>query len=154
MSHDPTIIAPVAGRVIALADVPDPVFSAELVGSGVAIEPPDGDHATAIAPVAGRLVKLHPHAFVILRDDGVGVLVHMGIDTVKLGGEGFTLLVTEGAELTAGDPVVEFSPHDIRARGLSAVVPVVVMDTPAGAVESPGGADITAGAALFDWPAR
>ena len=79
------VLAPCAGRVVALADVPDEVFASEMVGPGVAIEPAGG-RTTVVSPVAGRVVKIHPHAFVVLADCGAGVLVHLGIDTNRLGG--------------------------------------------------------------------
>ena len=103
------VLAPCAGRVLALADVPDPVFAGEMVGPGVAVEPDEG-RQTVVSPVAGKLVKLHPHAFVVLTDDGVGVLVHLGIDTVRLEGRGFELVAEEGATIAAGDPVVRWDP--------------------------------------------
>ena len=84
-----TVIAPVTGRAVALGDVPDPVFAQGMVGYGAAIDPPR-EVITAVAPVSGRLLKLMPHAFVVLTPDNVGVLVHLGLDTVALDGEGFT----------------------------------------------------------------
>jgi glucose-specific phosphotransferase system IIA component len=124
------VVAPVRGRVIGLAAVPDPVFAQQIVGSGVAIDPERGP-GTAVAPVAGRLLKLHPHAFVVLTAAGQGVLVHLGIDTVQLDGEGFELVAAEGDELVAGDPVVRWDPAAIEVGGRSPIVPVVVMDTAA-----------------------
>jgi PTS system N-acetylglucosamine-specific IIA component len=79
-----TVLAPVAGTVVATADIDDPVFSAGLVGPGTAVEPDDGGEV--VAPITGRIVKMHPHAFVVQHDDGHAVLVHLGIDTVQLGG--------------------------------------------------------------------
>jgi len=73
--------APVAGRLVGLAGVPDPVFAEAMVGPGTAIDPPR-EPGEASAPIAGMLVKLHPHAFVVVGDGGQGVLVHLGIDTV------------------------------------------------------------------------
>ena len=145
------VVAPLAGTVLSLARVPDPVFAAELVGSGVAIEPPEQPGPVdVIAPVAGRVLKLHPHAFVILRADGAGVLVHLGIDTVKLGGAGFTLRVEEGAPVEAGQAMVTFDPSEVRALGLSAACPVVVMDSSPHAIERAEG-PVGAGDPLFDW---
>ena len=92
------ILSPCSGRVIALDEVPDPVFAGRIVGPGVAIDP-DRSAATVVAPISGRLVKLHPHAFVIAGAD-VAVLVHLGIDTVQLGGAGFTLHATEPVSYT------------------------------------------------------
>ncbi|PZO57938.1 PTS glucose transporter subunit IIA [Curtobacterium sp. TC1] len=119
---------PFAGPVVALADVPDPVFAGQLVGAGVAVDPTGVEGAvTAVAPVDGTIVKLHPHAFALQGAAGTDVLVHVGIDTVKLSGEGFELLATEGATVTAGDPVVRFTPSVISAAGYSPICPVVVL---------------------------
>jgi glucose-specific phosphotransferase system IIA component len=147
------VLAPVAGLVRPLADVPDPVFAAEMVGAGVAVEP-SGGRADAVSPVAGTLLKLHPHAFVVLTPEGTGVLVHLGIDTVRLDGAGFELLVEEGAGVDAGQPVTRWDPTDVVARGLSPMVMVCVLDTPAGVVRSDRtGQPVAAGDVLFAWPA-
>ncbi len=146
------VVAPLAGTVVGLAGVPDPVFSAELVGSGTAVEPVDAPGAVqVVAPVAGTLMKVHPHAFVVLTADGVGVLVHLGIDTVRLRGAGFTVHRTEGEEVRPGTPVVAFSPAEVRGRGLSAVCPVVVLDSPAGAVPAGPHRSVAAGEPLFHY---
>ena len=149
-----SVVAPLAGTVVGLAGVPDPVFSAEMVGSGSAVEPAEEPgQVQVVAPVAGNLMKVHPHAFVVLTPDGVGVLVHLGIDTVRLHGEGFTVLRAEGQDVEPGTPVVTFSPADVRARGLSAVCPVVVLDSPPGAVPAAPGRTVAAGDPLFSYPA-
>lgn len=147
------VLAPVAGRAVALHDVPDPVFSAGMVGYGAAVDPPRGV-IDAIAPVSGKVVKLMPHAYVIMTADNVGVLVHLGLDTVALNGEGFTAHVGQGDEVTAGQLVITFDVPAVVAKGLNPIVPVVVMDerepgnvTVAATV--PARADIDSGAELF-----
>ncbi|MGV0814209.1 PTS glucose transporter subunit IIA [Mycolicibacterium boenickei] len=147
------VVAPVAGRAVALQDVPDPVFSAGMVGYGAAVDPPRGV-VEAIAPVSGKLLKLMPHAYVIMTVDNVGVLVHLGLDTVALNGEGFTTHVSQGDEVTAGQLVITYDVPAIEAKGLNPIVPVVVMDerepgnvTVSEAVTA--GADIGSGAELF-----
>jgi PTS system glucose-specific IIA component len=121
------VFAPVEGRAIPLADVPDPVFSGGMVGHGAAVDP---THAVifAVAPVSGRIVKLLPHAYVIMTSDGVGVLVHLGLDTVTLDGRGFTAQAAQGDIVEAGQPVIIYDVPAIVAAGFSPVVPVVVMD--------------------------
>lgn len=121
------VLAPVSGRVQDMACVPDPVFSAALVGPGVALEP-DPERTTAVAPVAGTIAKLHPHAYVVLAEDGRAVLVHLGVDTVELAGEGFETLVTEGDTVAAGQPVIRWDPSLVRTSGRSPLVPVVALD--------------------------
>ncbi|CDP84130.1 MULTISPECIES: PTS sugar transporter subunit IIA [Mycolicibacterium] len=147
------VLAPVAGRAVALHDVPDPVFSAGMVGYGAAVDPPRGV-VEAIAPVGGKLLKLMPHAYVIMTADNVGVLVHLGLDTVALNGEGFTTHVSQGDEVAVGQVIVTYDVPAVEAKGLDPIVPVVVMDeresgnvTVAAAVLA--GGDIDSGAELF-----
>lgn len=148
-----TVLAPLGGVVRALADVPDPVFSAELVGPGLAVDPPRDGVVTAVAPVAGTVVKLHPHAFVVAGEGGRGALVHLGLDTVQLGGQGFTLHVAEGATVAAGDAVVSWDPAAVEAGGRSPVCPVVALDARAGTVSQvvEPGTSVAAGDPLLTW---
>ena len=90
-----SVLAPVQGRAMALADVPDPVFSQGMVGYGAAVDPPH-QVVEAVAPVSGKVLKLLPHAYVIMTAENVGVLVHLGLDTVQLKGAGFTAHVSQG----------------------------------------------------------
>ena len=145
------VLAPVSGVAVGLSGVPDPVFAQAMVGPGTAIDPLR-EAAEAVAPVGGTIVKLHPHAFVVLDGDRHGVLVHLGIDTVQLKGEGFELLAAEGAKINAGDPIVRWNPAQIEAGGRSPVCAVVALDASAEAlsdvVES---GDIRSGDDLFGW---
>ena len=142
------VLAPLAGRLLPMSEVPDPVFAAEMVGPGVALEPTD-DRVTVVSPIAGTVVKAHPHAFVVLGADGVGVLVHLGIDTVRLEGRGFELHVADSATVAAGDPVVTWDVSVTRAEGLSTVVPVVAMDQPKGSIPAPDSRSVAAGDLLY-----
>jgi len=148
-----SVLAPVAGRAVPLSDVPDPVFSAGMVGYGAAVDPPQ-EVVEAVAPVTGKVLKMLPHAYVIMTADNVGVLVHLGIDTVALNGEGFTTHVGQGDQVTAGQKVITYDVPAIVAKGLNPIVPVVVMDereasnvTPAEAVLE--GAVLASGDDLF-----
>jgi len=142
--------SPLAGTAIALPDVPDPVFAQAMVGPGAAVDP-ERAPLTACSPIAGTLVKLKPHAFVVAGRDGRGVLVHLGIDTVNLDGAGFELLAVEGAELKAGDPVIRWNPAEIEAGGLSPICPVIALDAAPAAVGSLAAGEIAPGATLFHW---
>ena len=146
------VLAPVSGRAVPLGEVPDPVFAAALVGPGAAIDPDRGGQVVAVSPVAGKIVKLHPHAFVVQTADGAGVLVHLGIDTIQLAGQGFGLLVAEGAVVTAGAGVVAWNPAEVDAGGRSAICPVVALDAPPSALSDvrQSGA-LAAGDPLFIW---
>ena len=148
-----SVLAPVAGRAVPLADVPDPVFSQGMVGYGAAVDPPSGV-IDAVAPVSGKILKLLPHAYIVMTPDNVGVLVHLGIDTVRLNGEGFTTHVSQGDEVTAGQVIITYDVPSVQAKGLNPIVPVVVMDerepgnvAVADAVTT--GSEIVAGASLF-----
>lgn len=127
------VVAPLPGRMVALTDVPDKTFADGLVGQGVAIDPPR-ETVDAVAPVSGRVVKLWPHAYVIMTADKKGVLVHLGLDTVKLKGEGFTTHVAEGDQVEVGDRMITVDVPAIEQAGRNPIVPVVVMDSKAGQV--------------------
>jgi len=143
-----SVSAPVAGTVVALAEVPDPVFAQQIVGSGLAIDP-ERSESTVVAPADGRLLKLHPHAFVLLTGEGKGLLVHLGIDTVQLEGAGFELLAAEGDEVTAGTPIVRWNPAEIEAGGRSPIVPVVVMDSAPDSVRANATGTVRVGDEIF-----
>ena len=149
------VLSPCPGRVLAMADVPDPVFADEMVGPGVAIEPDPGP-TTVGSPIAGTVLKVLPHAFVVL-GDGVGVLVHLGINTVRLEGEGFEVLATQGSRVAAGDPMITWDPSALPSsaagQDVSPVVPVVLMDAEKGSVTSEAiGGSVAAGELLFATP--
>jgi len=147
-----TVAAPLAGVAQPLSAVPDAVFAGQMVGAGVAVEPSGTGPVQVLSPVDGTVVKLHPHAFVVLTASGTGILVHLGIDTVNLGGNGFTVHTEEGASVTTGDPIVTFDPAAVRAGGLSAICPVVVLDSGPDTVAGPAaGSTVEAGGALFTW---
>lgn len=141
-----TVLAPVTGTVVDVSEVDDPVFSAGLVGPGLAVEPDDAQGSVAVAPITGTVVKLHPHAFVVQHDDGRAVLVHLGIDTVQLDGEGFTTHVAQGDHVDRGTVLVSWDPAAVRAGGRSAVCPVVALEA------APD--DVTPRAATGAWAAR
>ena len=146
-----TVTSPVAGRVIGLAAVPDPVFAEEMVGPGTAVDPLR-EPSVALSPVDGIVLTLHPHAFVVMDGEGHGVLIHLGIDTVRLNGEGFELLVSKGDTVERGRPLVRWDPAAVEAAGRSPVCPVIALDATAdalGDVLEEG--EVTAGERLFRW---
>jgi glucose-specific phosphotransferase system IIA component len=153
MSLPLTVLAPVAGTVLAMAGVPDPVFAGEIVGPGLAIDPSRDGVVTAIAPVAGKILKLHPHAYVIVAEGTRGALVHLGLDTVQLGGAGFTLHAAEGDKVEVGDLVVSWTPAEVEAGGRSPICPVVALGATAGSIIAlvVPGTVVRAGEPLFVW---
>lgn len=147
------VFAPVGGRAVPLTEVPDPVFSAGMAGHGAAVDPPH-EMIEAVAPVSGKLLKLMPHAYIVMTPANVGVLVHLGLDTVQLKGDGFTAHLSQGDSVTAGQVVITYDVASVVAKGLNPIVPVVVMDerepdnvVPAEAVLE--GAQISSGTKLF-----
>ncbi|MEU3891727.1 PTS glucose transporter subunit IIA [Streptomyces sp. NPDC029041] len=146
-----TVTSPLAGRVIGLAAVPDPVFSGAMVGPGTAIDPVR-EPSEAVSPVDGVIVSLHPHAFVVVDEDGHGVLTHLGIDTVQLNGEGFELLVNKGDTVRRGQGVIRWNAGAVEAAGKSAVCPVVALEATAEALcDLRDNGDVKAGDSLFLW---
>lgn len=143
------VLAPGPGRVLPMTEVSDPVFAAEMVGPGIAIDP-TLEQTIVVAPVAGTILKLHPHAFAMVTRGGLGVLVHLGINTVRLDGAGFQLLAAEGSTVAAGDPMVSWNPAEVTGDDISTTVMVVALDRPPGTVTSPAlGHEIAAGELLF-----
>jgi len=118
------VLAPIDGTVVELEKVPDQVFAQKMVGDGVAIDPTG---QFAVAPVAGDLVKLFPggHAFGIATREGIELIVHIGLDTVELNGEGFENIATEGQKVKAGTPIVRFDRATIERTGKVILSPVV-----------------------------
>ncbi|MFF5304986.1 MULTISPECIES: PTS glucose transporter subunit IIA [unclassified Streptomyces] len=146
-----SVTSPLAGRAIGLTEVPDPVFAGAMVGPGMAIDPVR-EPSEAVSPVDGVIVSLHPHAFVVVDSDGHGVLIHLGIDTVQLNGEGFELLVNKGDTVTRGQSVVRWNPAAVEAAGKSPVCPVVALEATADALSDlREDGDVKAGDSLFTW---
>ncbi|AUY38226.1 MULTISPECIES: N-acetylglucosamine-specific PTS transporter subunit IIBC [Leclercia] len=118
------LVSPVTGEVVALEQVPDEAFASKAVGDGVAVKPTD---KTVVSPAAGTIVKIFNtnHAFCLETEKGAEIVVHMGIDTVALGGQGFKRLVEEGAEVVAGQPILEMDLAYLNANARSMISPVV-----------------------------
>ena len=143
------IPAPLAGRVMPLAEVPDPVFAKGTVGRGVGIEP-SGD--TVYAPADGKVIVAPDtgHAIGLQLDSGVELLIHIGIDTVGLEGKGFEVFVKRGDVIEAGTKLVTFDRAVIEAAGLSLVTPVLVTNSKKfGAVEQTSGPETKVGEPLL-----
>ena len=118
-------VAPVNGKVIELSEVPDPVFAQKMAGDGVAIDT-TGD--IIVAPCDGELSLIFKtkHAFAMTLDNGIEILVHIGIETVSLKGEGFKQLIEQGTKVKAGTPIIKIDRNFIKSKGLSLITPVLI----------------------------
>ncbi|ELY3543460.1 PTS N-acetyl glucosamine transporter subunit IIABC [Cronobacter turicensis] len=145
------LVSPVTGEVVALDAVPDEAFASKAVGDGVAIKPTD---KLVVAPAAGTIVKIFNtnHAFCLETENGAEIVVHMGIDTVALNGQGFKRLVEEGAQVTAGQPVLELDLDYLNANARSMISPVVCsnIDDFGGLVIQAQGAVVAGQSALYE----
>lgn len=117
--------APMKGKLLSISEVPDPAFSGKMMGDGFAIEPVDGN---VVSPVDGKIQMVFPtkHAIGIAADNGLEILVHFGLDTVTLNGEGFEVLVVENQTIKKGEPMLRVDIDSIRGKVPSLVSPVVV----------------------------
>lgn len=120
-----TFIAPLTGTVKKIEDVPDPVFSQKMMGDGIAIEPTDGE---VVSPVDGEIVQFFHtrHAIGIRSNTGLEILIHVGLDTVTMNGDGFTGHVKEGDKVKAGDKLISFDLELIKEKATSTITPVVI----------------------------
>lgn len=124
------ILSPVAGRLVNLEATGDPVFASRALGEGVGVVPETAGETAVLAPVSGTLktVARTGHAFGIKTDDGIEVLVHVGIDTVNMDGEGFVVAVGKGERIAAGEPLATVDFGKVAAAGHSVVVVVTVVN--------------------------
>lgn len=123
-----TISSPLNGKVVPLSEVDDEVFSNEIMGKGVAVIPTEGK---VYSPVDGTVASIFntKHAIGIVTDDGAEILIHIGIDTVKLGGEHFKTYIKAGDKVKLGDLLVEFDYEEIKAKGYDLVTPIIITNT-------------------------
>ena len=119
------LLAVANGNAIPLVEVPDEAFSTGILGKGFAVDPTDG---TVYSPISGRVdnVSDSKHAYTIFSDDGLDLLVHIGIDSVTLKGNGFIPMVESGALVRAGDPLAKVDLDLLRAKGIPTLIPVLV----------------------------
>lgn len=145
------VLSPMPGRVANLSEVPDPMFAEAMLGPGLAIDPPRGP-VVAVAPVSGTLASLFPHAMGIEAEGGYSILVHLGLETVQLNGEGFTLLKAKGDSVVAGEPIIEWDPAVIEAGGLPVITPLIAIQAEAGAITQlvADGTQVEAGTPVFE----
>lgn len=121
---EPQLVAPMTGEYINIAQVPDPAFSNKVLGDGVAVMPTEG---LVVAPISGKIISIADtrHAFGI-HADGLDILIHIGLNTVELAGEGFEPLVKVGQTVSVGDPICRVDLNLIRSQGYALYTPVVI----------------------------
>lgn len=122
---DNEILSPLAGKAVALEDVPDPTFAEGILGLGAAVEPSEGKITAPADGTVGTLFDTH-HAIGLNLDNGAELLIHIGINTVELNGEGFTAHVSEGDRVQKGQTLITFDKELIASKGYKTVTPVIV----------------------------
>ena len=122
------LTAPANGIAVSLENVPDPVFSEKILGDGIAIIPSENEIA---APIDGIICEVTDslHAIAIESTCGLEVLIHVGIDTVNLKGEGFLALVKKGDKVSRGDKIIKFDPKLIKSKGYDLHTPIIITNT-------------------------
>ena len=125
LKKDLELIAVIDGTTIDLSNVPDPVFAQKMAGEGIAIDPTGN---IIVAPCDGELSLIFKtnHAFAMTLDGGIELLVHIGIDTVSLDGEGFERLIEPGTQIKAGTPIIKINKDFIESKGISLITPILI----------------------------
>lgn len=141
---DDSLVSPIKGQLVPITEVPDPVFAGKMMGDGFAIIPSEG---TVVSPVDGKIVNLFPtkHAIGIMADSGREILIHFGIDTVKLKGEGFETLVGENDEVKKGQPLLKVDLDFIKENATSTTTPIIFTNLAEGEsvqINKPGNVDV------------
>jgi sugar PTS system EIIA component len=133
IKKEETVVAPLTGKIVSIEEVPDPTFSQKMMGDGIAIEPTEG---VVVAPVNGEVVQFFhtKHAIGIKSESGAEILIHVGLETVSMNGEGFEGHVKVGDKVKAGDKLLSFDLELIKEKAASTITPIVI--TNSDAVES------------------
>ncbi|AQX54250.1 PTS glucose transporter subunit IIA [Priestia flexa] len=129
-SKETLVTAPMTGKILPLEQVPDPVFSQKMMGDGFAIEPTDGQ---VVSPVAGEVVQLFhtKHAVGLKTEAGTEVLIHIGLETVAMEGEGFEAHIQAGDKVEVGTPLITFDLPLVTEKAKSIITPVVITNSDA-----------------------
>lgn len=122
------VMAPLTGTVRQLEEVPDPVFAEKMMGEGIAIEPSDG---IVVAPFDGEIVQLFPtkHAIGIKSESGLEILIHIGLETVALDGEGFEAFIKQGDHVKMGDKLIALEIDVIKEKASSTITPIIMTNS-------------------------
>lgn len=122
------VYAPISGEYVKIEDIPDPVFAQIMMGDGFGVNPSEG---VVVSPIEGKVDNIFPtkHALGLKADNGLELLIHIGLDTVQLDGEGFNVLVESGDTVKVGDPLVEFDLDYIGNNAKSVISPIIITNT-------------------------
>ncbi|BGE82437.1 PTS sugar transporter subunit IIA [Staphylococcus petrasii] len=122
------IYAPLTGEYVKIEDIPDPVFAQKMMGEGFGINPSEGE---VVSPIEGKVDNVFPtkHAIGLKADNGLELLVHIGLDTVQLDGQGFEILVNSGDTVKVGDPLLKFDLEYIRKNAKDVISPIIITNS-------------------------
>ncbi|GGB80782.1 MULTISPECIES: PTS sugar transporter subunit IIA [Staphylococcus] len=122
------IYTPITGEYVKIEDIPDPVFAQKMMGEGFGVNPTEGE---VVSPINGKVDNIFPtkHAIGLQADNGLELLVHVGLDTVQLDGEGFEVLVESGDTVNIGDPLLRFDLNYIKENAKSVISPIIITNS-------------------------
>ena len=122
------IYAPSTGEYVKIEDIPDPVFAQKMMGEGFGINPTEGE---VVSPIEGKVDNVFPtkHAVGLKAENGLELLVHIGLDTVQLDGKGFEVLVESGDDIKIGDPLIRFDLEYINNNAKSIISPIIITNS-------------------------
>ncbi|BBK28227.1 PTS glucose transporter subunit IIA [Staphylococcus arlettae] len=122
------VFAPITGQYIQIEDIPDPVFAQKMMGEGFGVNPSEGE---VVSPIEGKVDNVFPtkHAIGLKAENGLELLVHIGLDTVQLDGEGFEVLVDSGDTVNVGDPILRFDIDYIQKNAKSTNSPIIITNS-------------------------
>jgi len=128
VNKESAIYAPITGEYVKIEDIPDPVFAQKMMGEGFGINPTEGE---VVSPIDGKVDNVFPtkHAIGLKAENGLELLVHIGLDTVQLDGEGFDILVESGDVVNVGDPLLKFDLDYIKENAKSVVSPIIITNS-------------------------
>ncbi|SFK40996.1 PTS system IIA component, Glc family [Halobacillus dabanensis] len=122
------VTSPLTGKKVALEEVPDPVFSQKMMGEGIAVDPEDG---LVVSPVEGKVVQVFPtkHAVGLETKSGAEVLIHIGLETVAMEGEGFEAFAAQGDKVSVGDKLISFDLDLVKEKAKSTITPIIITNS-------------------------
>lgn len=148
-SSNDAIVSPATGTLVALENVPDPVFAEKMMGDGLAVDPTEG---VIVAPIDAEVLQVFPtkHAIGLKTSNNTEILIHIGLETVSMKGEGFEAHVKEGDKVKKGDKLISFDLNLVREKAKSTITPVIITNTDAvGKIEKSTQAALVKGETTF-----